>query len=76
MGALRDRDQTIATLEAEVAEVCTQLGINFQQVFKCIFQVISKLNLLQTEKGRLIQNEGVGEKRESQVLCMAPGVQV
>ena len=67
MGALRDRDQTIATLEAEVAEVGAQLGINFQQVFKCLFQVISKLNLLQTEKGRLIQNEGVREKRDVQV---------
>jgi len=41
MGVLRERDQSIATLEAEIAEV------------------ISKLNLLQNEKGRLIQNEGV-----------------
>jgi len=40
-GALRDRDNTIAALEAEIAEV------------------ISKLNLLQKEKGRLIQNETV-----------------
>jgi len=41
MGLLKERDQTIVTLETEISEV------------------ISKLNLLQSEKGRLIQNETV-----------------
>merc|ERR1719278_2091040 len=41
VGLLKERDQTIVTLETEVSEV------------------ISKLNLLQSEKGRLIQNESV-----------------
>merc|ERR1712212_86058 len=41
MGLLKERDQTIVTLETEISEV------------------ISKLNLLQSEKGRLIQNESV-----------------
>ena len=31
VGALRDRDQTIATLEAEIAEVSTQLDSNISE---------------------------------------------
>lgn len=41
LGLLRERDSSIASLEAEISEI------------------LSKLNLLQNEKGRLIENETV-----------------
>ena len=60
MGALRERDQTIAAMEAEIAEVILEREKNIRNLSKKYFlQVISKLNLLQSEKGRLIQNESV-----------------
>ena len=87
MGLLKERDQTIVTLETEISEVfyhksktpkifrCLSisntfpgelvpvsdfgLALSFQLFLIRSKQVISKLNLLQSEKGRLIQNESV-----------------
>lgn len=82
VGLLRERDQTIVTLETEVSEVTYKKSTNIRcfcgsqlqlwcstSIHPLIWsrwthnyeQVISKLNLLQSEKGRLLQNESVSQ---------------